>query len=174
MLNLIICIAFLFQVGNNKGLHTPMARSKRFQAVGSTYGLPLPFKCRVACLMRSVNLLLSSLDCPLSINGHNNQDESGIHRIAALWSLRGERRPSKGGVYVALQAPLRHARFTFDWRASRLVFHTYLKWQSHSERSDKTSLLNTNNWTHVQPVFDLSLDLDLKSYMVLKVFCGFY
>lgn len=59
-------------------------RSKRFWSVGSTYGLPLPLKRRVACLMRSVSILLSSLDCPLSINGHNNQDESGIHRIAAL------------------------------------------------------------------------------------------
>ena len=27
----------------------------------------------------------------------------------------------------------------------RFLPHTYLKWQSHSERSDKTSLLNTNN-----------------------------
>lgn len=84
-----------------------MTRSTRFQAVGSTYGLFLPFKCRVACLMRSMSLLyrlLSSLDCPLSIIGHNNQDESGIHRIAACES-EGGAPPLQGGSYVAFKAP---------------------------------------------------------------------
>ena len=61
--------------------------------------------------------------------------------------------------------------FTSSKRAS---YHTDI-WSGIAIQSVaiKTSLLNTNNWTHVQPVFDLSLDLDLKSYMVLKVFMGF-
>lgn len=84
-------------MGNNSKLHKyPVTRSKRFQAVGSTYGLPLPFKCRVACLMRSVSL---------------------------LWSLREGAPPLQGGGYVAFKAPLRRARSTFDWRASACLPH---------------------------------------------------
>lgn len=44
--------------------------------------------------------------------------------------------PLQGGSYVAFKAPLRRARSTLT-DALALVSHTYLKWQSHSERRDR-------------------------------------
>lgn len=58
----------------------------------------------------------------------------------SLVRLRGERRPSKGGVTSRLKLLASSKPFTLT-DALALVFHTYLKWLSHSERSDKTSLL---------------------------------